>query len=980
MPGVTHMNDTSNASQDKMANVASPTDTQIQIPSRYQVGEELILSVVLDSRNIGEIFAITQANGIFVELDSLINVLEFPIEANPSSGQYSGWYIRQENEFTLEIANMRSPTLLSFDNKTIQPLNDQLIVLQDIVYLHTDLIYRVFKIATSLDFTKQQITLKPNITLPIQERLNRRNKDVMGRKADNEAKYPELFRGYEILSPQTLDFSTNLNYSENTKDIQGNYSVLGRREIAYLSTRFFLGGNKNEALDNARLNFSKQNINSPFMDALGVSRFEFGDVTPLALGGSSLGGQAMGLTFTNVKRSRSSNQQNISIAGEVLNNWDVELYRNDILVGQFFDITDGRYEFNDIQLFVGENRFEVIKYGPQGEIETEIVTRYLSANEVDDQGWTYRASITQPNTTLLGKDNLSNLSGQDRIDLVFSSQRHIASGNSLRLGFKSDLRDLSAKPVLYAGIGGRIGERLFYGLDLIDSATSQTASLALNTVLFGQQTNLNVGFLKQKTNAEFSDSFLPSATLTMAGNLSLGSTTRLSYENTLRFIETNSLQRVDFTNSFGLLSRYGNFYHSINHEVESSTRANDDTKTKNTTGSFSYTKRFWKIHTRLNASYQIDDETKTSEFDSYGFELNYRHNKKLWASYKADFQQTNDILFQRFNVNWNYRSSILSANLGHSDLLGFSAGVNARFSMGGEPFNTDVFYNHMALTNNGTLVVRVFLDSNLNGTFDEGEELIKDAKVISKQSRATDITDQEGFAILKQLSTIDTTDITVDASESGNPFLTPLLEGVSIQPRQGFIDKLDFPMVETSEIEGVVNTQSENKNSIAYLTINLLDEKGKTVLSTKSEFDGYFFFADVKPGRYNVDVSSEQLDKRRMKFAGSDLIDIAGSSEIYIIEDVIIEPIPYETVYYASIGEFSDLNMLKSYSNLLKLKINNKAVYDLSYLSLESTNKYQLVSQKFKSEKQAFAKCRQFNQLKLNCQVTEIELPSSLFN
>ena len=48
--------------------------------------------------------------------------------------------------------------------------------------------------------------------------------------------------------------------------------------------------------------------------------------------------------------------------------WDAELYRNGQLLAFAENRADGRYEFIDVPLLYGQNRFEVVLYGPQGQI------------------------------------------------------------------------------------------------------------------------------------------------------------------------------------------------------------------------------------------------------------------------------------------------------------------------------------------------------------------------------------------------------------------------------------------------------------------------------------------------------------------------------------------------------------------------------------------------------------------------------------
>jgi hypothetical protein len=298
--------------------------------------------------------------------------------------------------------------------------------------------------------------------------------------------------------------------------------------------------------------------------------------------------------------------------------------------------------------------------------------------------------------------------------------------------------------------------------------------------------------------------------------------------------------------------------------------------------------------------------------------------------------------------------------------------------MGGEPFNTDVFYQNRSLTYNGTIIVRVFLDENMNGSYDIGEEFIENAKVLAEQNYASEFTDKKGIAIINQLGTIAATDITVDASETDNPFLKPLIEGVSIRPREGFIDKLDFPMVETSEIEGTIYSVDDNHKATAYLDVNLINEKGEIVQTVKSEYDGYFFFADIKPGKYRLTLSESLLAARRLKQTRYGEISIKGLSDIFIVDDIQVAAIEYSKVYFAKIAEFNNPQILNSYAGILKYKIRHPEIHKLKRLTSRNSDKHSLVSEGQSNQIDALALCEIYRSLRLKCSIYEQEVPTTM--
>src|SRR5690606_12669253 len=84
-----------------------------------------------------------------------------------------------------------------------------------------------------------------------------------------------------------------------------------------------------------------------------------------------------------------SNFQATDITGDSLPGWDVELYRNGILLDFVSVGNDARYVFDNIELFAGDNNFEVFFYGPQGEIRRELLSLPVTPALLATQDNTY---------------------------------------------------------------------------------------------------------------------------------------------------------------------------------------------------------------------------------------------------------------------------------------------------------------------------------------------------------------------------------------------------------------------------------------------------------------------------------------------------------------------------------------------------------------------------------------------------------------
>ena len=177
------------------------------------------------------------------------------------------------------------------------------------------------------------------------------------------------------------------------------------------------------------------------------------------------------------------------------------------------------------------------------------------------------------------------------------------------------------------------------------------------------------------------------------------------------------------------------------------------------------------------------------------------------------------------------------------------------------------------MSDRGALVARVFLDANNNGVYDVGEVPVPSARVQAIQSNRGANTNEDGFAFTVGLPKNVLTDVIVVEGSLLDPFWLPSYEGRSIVPRAGSIHYLDFPIVETSEIEGkvlVLFPDTPGATPLPQITVQLVDALGETVDSKVSAFDGFFLFTKVLPGDYLVqDPAPPGLpDSRHSVFAG----------------------------------------------------------------------------------------------------------------
>ena len=174
------------------------------------------------------------------------------------------------------------------------------------------------------------------------------------------------------------------------------------------------------------------------------------------------------------------------------------------------------------------------------------------------------------------------------------------------------------------------------------------------------------------------------------------------------------------------------------------------------------------------------------------------------------------------------------------------------------------------MANTGAASARVFLDANLNGVMDAGEEPIEGAAFTVKGSRHPAArTDADGCAWLGHLPVKQNVDIALETATLEDPQWLPRPKGARLVPRPGRVAELDFPVIMTSEIDGTVYlVKKDVKRGIGNVLLELVDSEHNVVGSAKSAWDGFYIVPAVLPGDYLLRISARQLEQLNLADPG----------------------------------------------------------------------------------------------------------------
>jgi hypothetical protein len=187
------------------------TDEIVQ--SRFEEGEELIMTVRIDKFVFGEVFAIKKGDSVHVEFEGLLTALDFPIYYDEQFERYDGWFIKADNTFTLSHSRLAGSPVMYDPEGAMQLLSlKDFTVLDNSLFISLKRLNDWFGLGATADFQDLILLLTPKQSLPFQQKLDRK-KQRINKGNNNEAEFTRLSRGFGLLSPQAIDLQLNSLYS-----------------------------------------------------------------------------------------------------------------------------------------------------------------------------------------------------------------------------------------------------------------------------------------------------------------------------------------------------------------------------------------------------------------------------------------------------------------------------------------------------------------------------------------------------------------------------------------------------------------------------------------------------------------------------------------------------------------------------------------------------------------------------------------------
>lgn len=962
--------------------------------SRFAPGEELILSLSVNKLPISEIFALKTNKYFLMGLGDFFQLVEYPIHVDLEQQSAEGWFLKETNKFKLSLGR---------DGLLYVSVNDQQYLVQnedfqftgDDLFIEAELLQTWFGFTLEVDEARLTVNMSSESKFPVEARLARQQRYIPASGGIGHSVMPHKDSPYQLFSSPLIDVQVSSRHTKT--DTNASYSILGNLDLAFVNTEFFLSGNDYDMLSEGRLTASRQSKKADLLGPLKATEIAVGDVTPVNAGFGGTLQQSRGVYLTNTPINQIADNRRVNLTGELQVGWDVELYRNGLLLDRRLSVSDGRYEFNDVELAFGENDFELVFYGPQGQIETKNETFYVDGNTVGAGQSNYRVSLVDANKSLLGIN-----------DQTYSAETGLLFGAVYDYGL-TDWLSLTTGMSWFKPDGGE--DQQFYSLNANISLGQYGLLSTGMSADIDEKTTFNANYRTRwldttwsfnyrynellATELQTAGSHTSSYSVVMEGKINFEQLPTLNYQNSwVKTQAANGEYTQIFENAVGINGQLGSLTHNLiwnknavsdkaqyafDNELDDLLSSNYETtrliESDSLVGGLQYRKNFGGLFTRLFSSYVIKPEP---EMLSYGAAFNYSWTPDITSDLRLTYFIPNDQYQLNLGLNWKKDAFLFNTSFNYNERDEWVLGLSARFSLGYEPLQGSMFSSGRAISRSGAAVVRVFEDLNMNGIFDEGEPLIENATVKAVQSYREASTNEDGVAVLTSLFNNVTTDIIVDEKSLDGPFMITAIPGVAITARKGYLEKLDLPVVKAGELDGVIYLKNDEGEMLPapYIMLNLVDDKGEVVASARSEYDGMYLFNDVKPGKYTLKIDDAYIDRRGLKKVRNKQIKFSSDGDVIVGVDFTLAPLEDAEGFVVSAGQFNSAGMLKVYYHMLRKRLAGVPLQKPFYIRSKTDGKYVLGLAYFESadsseqqaQKEAERLCAELSAMQIRCQ------------
>lgn len=819
--------------------------------------EQFILDVNIRQLMLGDgVRAYQTPEGTCVVFGDFLTTLDVPMKLDLQTEKAEGWAFHEDNRISIDKAAGQ----VRFGKQQEAIPANAIRETPEGWCVDAQSLTKWFGIGVKPLLAGSVLRLESDAKLPVELAIERQKRAAqLAKKAaqpiDN---LPKVKLPYRMWRTPMVDVvvSAGVTYNAGTgTEINRSAALYASGELAKMSyTASLATDNKGRPL-NGRFTAYRSDPDGGLLGPLDATHFAVGDVQgvasrllPIASG--------RGAEITNKPLFNPIAFDRTRFEGDLPPGWDAELYRNSILLAFSSDDGSGRYHFDNVELPYGDNQFEIILYGPQGQTKSRIENVNVADAQVPrGQTW-YSASISQPGKPLVSwrHDDTANLLQQhDRmvplpdLQVAATVEHGLTKNTSIGVLAAMLLEDDQRVTFVEGSVRQTVGPMIVEAAVSRDSAGGSAARFqalgkvgAVNISADGLIANDFV--IEQRREAKYRE-----ARLALDAPFNLGKQPFLAHGDIRYRARTNA------------------------REMQVNGRLSTNFNGLNLTGSASLTRqlplpgqsvvpsqfdlgliasgRIKKVRLRGEAEFEVRPQSRlrTAMLSAY---WSASDNADWEAAIGYDARTPRAIA--RLSHIHRFKSVAVAASVEAGSDHSFAAGINLNFSL--DPTPNGIRLTNQRLATTGTIAARVYRDLNDNGRRDGDEPFEKDVLITTGTQVAEQGTDKNGSVRVHGLTANRAVAVGIDTTTLNDPNLAPRKALQLVVPRAGIAMQVDIPLVGSGDIEGVLVKQ--DGRSFEGVDIELIDKDGNVVATTQTDYDGFILFERVAFGQYRLRIAA----------------------------------------------------------------------------------------------------------------------------
>lgn len=702
------------------------------------------------------------------------------------------------------------------------------------------------------DTSNAILNIKAKGMLPIEAAAKRAAaaERIKGGK-DKLAELPRYALPYRLWRTPSLDlFASGLVQDRQDQHRQeARYELFGAGELAWFSAEARLSSDSRANPQALRLRLYRSDIAAGLLGPLKATELALGDVSSPSTPLTAQATPGRGALVTNRPIGTSSRFDTIDFSGVLPTGWDIELYRNGELLRSETGGAIGRYEFRDVELRYGVNQFEIVQYGPQGQVRRQHKSYNIGAQmPAGGETWWYADIV------------------EDRRDLIEFSR--VPTAGVRRFGWRANLGveqglgrgssiALAAHRVPMAEgarhfVEGTVRASLFKTLGEFDASIDPGGGSAYRLNLFGQllRTNFSIEAIRNygleserldRNQRAITAIALDKPVRAMGLIVPIRFDLRETVSSNDRVLAARA--RVSIATRRLSVSVTGGWQR---------VRPVIGVSREEAVAGLLLNSRLGKVRFRGELDVSLAPEARvqsamlTANWSAgrrSELQATIGHSGREALSY-AGLSYTRD--FQRFS---------LSANGLVDSRGGYSAGLSLQLGIGKDARGRFGRFRSTAQAASGAIAVTAFEDRNGDGVRQSDEPLaLPPGLIVNDVPIGPPAKPKPGETaiLIDGLSPALPVRVSIDESAIPDPFQLASTKGLAAVPRAGLVTPILLGIVATSSVDGTLVLDGR---PAAGEPIELVDAKGQVAYRLRTEFDGFFSFERVRYGSYRLQLA-----------------------------------------------------------------------------------------------------------------------------